>query len=151
MPRHREKKILPYTQEQMFDLVADIGRYDEFLPWCVASRVRSKGTDRLVVAELVIGFKMFRERFVSQVHLNRAEQIKVDYLKGPMKHLMNEWHFRPALNQPDHCEIEFFVSFEFKNPVLQKIVGVLFSEAFRRMVHAFEMRAKALYGDSQSS
>jgi coenzyme Q-binding protein COQ10 len=146
MPQHRETRILNYSPEQLFDLVADIERYDEFLPWCLNSRFRSKESDTLVVAELIIGFKMFRERFVSKVHLNHPNRIHVDYLEGPMKHLSNEWVFEPIEGAPNRCQVKFFVDFEFKNPILQRMVGLLFSEAFRRMVRAFELRAAELYG-----
>jgi coenzyme Q-binding protein COQ10 len=151
MPKHREKRVLPYSQEQLFALVADIERYDEFLPWCLKSRFKKKESENLVIAELVIGFKMFRERFVSRVHLENPERIYVDYLEGPMRHLSNEWKFTPKEDEPDKCIVEFFVEFEFKNPILQRMVGLLFSEAFRRMVSAFENRAKELYGSHGSS
>ncbi len=149
MPKHHEKRVLPYSPEQLFDLVADIEKYSEFLPWCLASRFRSRSGDT-VVAELVIGFRMFRERFVSRVSMERPHRIHVDYLEGPMKHLSNEWVFRPHA-KPNHCEVDFYVDFEFKNPVLQKVVGVLFAEAFRRMVIAFEARAQQIYGDPDIS
>jgi len=146
MPKHHEKRVLPYTQEQLFALVSDIEHYDEFLPWCLNSRFISKESDELVIAELVIGFKMFRERFVSRVHMTPHERIHVDYLQGPMKYLSNEWIFTPVADSPHKCMVEFYVDFEFRNPLLQKMVGLLFAEAFRRMVGAFERRAAELYG-----
>lgn len=146
MPKHRERRVLPYSQEQLYALVADIERYDEFLPWCVKSRFKKRESEELVVAELVIGFKMFRERFVSRVHLEHPDRIFVDYLEGPMRYLSNEWVFTPIEDDNSKCKVEFFVDFEFKNPILQRMVGLFFSEAFRRMVTAFENRAKELYG-----
>lgn len=144
MTKHYEKRVLPYTKEQLFDLVADIDAYQDFLPWCLASRITKPGETK-VEAELVIGFSMFRERFVSRVTLERPYRIHVEYLEGPMKYLSNEWVFRDHTKK-GHCEIEFYVEFEFRNPMLQKLVGAFFSEAFRRMVAAFEKRASDIYG-----
>jgi coenzyme Q-binding protein COQ10 len=144
MPTHAEKRELPYRPEQLFDLVADIERYPEFLPWCVGVRVRSREDD-LVVADLVIGFKMVRERFTSRVKLDpRNLRIDVAYTDGPFRHLNNHWVFEPLAN--GNCRIDFYVDFEFRSPVLQRIIGMLFNEAVRRMVHAFEGRARKLYG-----
>ncbi len=143
MPTHAEKKVLPYTPEQMFDLVAAVDRYPEFLPWCVGARVRSR-QDCVIHTDLVIGFRMFRERFSSKVVLNRPSRIDVSYAEGPFKYLNNHWIFIPV---GDHsCEINFYVDFEFRSRVLQKIIGTLFNEAVRRMVSAFETRAEELYG-----
>jgi len=144
MPTHAEQRVLPYRADQLFDLVADIERYPEFLPWCVAARIRSRKDDE-VIADLVIGFKMIRERFTSRVKLDRANRrIDVTYAEGPFRYLNNHWVFEEL---PDGTtRIDFFVDFEFRSPVLQKIIGVLFNEAVRRMVAAFEARAKALYG-----
>ena len=142
MPTHAEKKFLPYTADQMFRLVADIERYPEFLPWCIGARIR-KRVDDTVYADLMIGFKMVRERFTSKVVLNAPGRIDVTYAEGPFQYLSNHWIFEPA---PGGCLIDFFVDFEFKSKVLQKIITALFSEAVRRMVSAFEARAQALYG-----
>jgi coenzyme Q-binding protein COQ10 len=130
----------------MFDLVADIERYPEFLPWCVGARIRGRADD-VVVADLIIGFKMIRERFTSHVRLNRTNlRIDVAYTEGPFRYLNNHWTFEAL---PDgHCRIDFYVDFEFRSHVLQKIIGVLFNEAVRRMVAAFEARARRLYGES---
>ena len=143
MPTHAEKRVLPYTPKQLYDLVAEIERYPEFLPWCLAARIR-KREERLVVADLVIGFKVFRERFTSQVGLDpEHNRINVTYAEGPFKYLNNHWVFG---EHPEGCEIDFFVDFEFRSRLLQKAIEVLFSEAVRRMVGAFEARAKDLYG-----
>ena len=134
---------MPYTQKQLFDLVAGVERYPEFLPWCRAARVRRREGDT-VVADLVIGWKMIRERFTSHVVLSRPTRIDVSYHEGPFKYLNNHWIFEP---QPDQsCVIDFYVDFEFHSKMLQKLIGVLFNEAVRRMVHAFEGRAQQLYG-----
>jgi coenzyme Q-binding protein COQ10 len=143
MPTHAEKRALPYRPDQLFDLVADIERYPEFLPWCRAARIRKREGD-VIIADLVIGWKMIRERFTSRVTLKRPGRIDVSYHEGPFKHLNNHWIFEPL---PDGgCLIDFYVDFEFHSRVLQKVIGVLFNEAVRRMVHAFEERARALYG-----
>jgi len=143
MPTHSEKRVLPYTPQQLFDLVADIERYPEFLPWCVATRITERSGDRLV-SEMVIGFKMFRERFVSRVKLDRkAHRIDVAYAEGPFKYLTNHWIFE---DHPRGCMIDFYVEFEFNSRLLQKVIQVLFHEAVRRMVGAFESRARDLYG-----
>src|SRR5579863_6756309 len=143
MPTHAERRHLPYTAEQLFDLVADIERYPEFLPWCVGARIRER-TDRLVVADLVIGFRMFRERFTSRVVLDRPRRIDVAYSEGPFRYLNNHWVFEPQAD--GGCVIDFFVDFEFRSRMLQRLIEMLFNEAVRRMVGAFETRARALYG-----
>jgi coenzyme Q-binding protein COQ10 len=144
MITHAEERLLGYSPEQMFDLVADIERYPEFLPWCIGARIRERN-DTLVVADLIIGFKMIRERFTSRVSLDREHlTIEVAYADGPFKQMTNRWRFEPA---PDgRCRIDFYVAFEFRSAMLQKLIGVLFHEAVRRMVSAFETRARKLYG-----
>ena len=143
MPTHTEKRVMPYTPQQLFDLVADIERYPEFLPWCVAARICERNEDRLV-SEMVIGFKMFRERFTSRVKLDPdGRRIDVAYAEGPFKYLTNYWIFE---EHPQGCTVDFYVEFEFRSKLLQKLIEALFHEAVRRMVHAFEIRARALYG-----
>ncbi len=128
----------------MFDLVADVGRYPEFLPWCVGARIRSQ-TDKLLIADLIIGFKGIRESFTSRVALDReAMTIQVTYQDGPFKHLDNKWKFENS--GVEKCVLDFFVDFEFKSRVMQRLIEMLFSEAVRRMVGAFEKRAAQLYG-----
>ncbi len=144
MATHAEKRVLHHSPEQLFGLVADIERYPEFLPWCVGARIRSR-RENVLVADLVIGFKGIRERFTSEVTLNRPiMRIDVAYRDGPFKYLNNHWIFN-ALPEGG-CEIDFFVDFEFRSRLLQKIIGLLFNEAVRRMVAAFETRADQLYG-----
>lgn len=143
MPTHAEHRLLPYTPEQLFDLVADVERYPEFLPWCLAARIRSRQSN-VITADLLIGFKMVRERFTSRVVLDRPRHIDVSYEQGPFRYLNNHWEF---IDQPGgQCLIDFYVDFEFRSRMLQKIIGVLFNEAVKRMVAAFEARARQLYG-----
>lgn len=146
MPSHNEQRVLPYTPQQLYDLVADIESYPSFLPWCLAARIR-KREGNVLVADLVIGFKMIRERYTSRVTLTPGQRIDVAYVDGPMKRLTNCWRFQP---HPAGCQIDFHVDFEFRSRVLQTLIGAVFHEAFRRMVGAFETRARALYGDRAS-
>ncbi len=141
MPHHAETRFLPHTPEQMFDLVADIGRYAEFLPWVQAIRIKSREGD-VVVADMVVGFRALRECFTSRVTLVRAVHVHVDYIDGPLKYLKNDWRFRAA---PGGCAIDFSVEFEFKNRIFESLAGMVFGEAFKRMVSAFEARAKIVY------
>lgn len=142
MPTHAEKKVLRYSSEQLFDMVADVRRYPEFLPWCVGARIISR-TEEELVADLTIGFKMFRETFRSQVTLERPHHVHVRYLNGPFRYLNNHWRFRP---HPQGTEVDFFVDFEFRSRLLQAVIGTVFNEAVRLMVRAFERRAMQLYG-----
>jgi len=147
MPTHSETKFLPYSAQQMYALVGDVGSYPEFLPWCAAARIRSQvpqGESEVLEADLVISFKVFRERFGSRVVLwPDARKIDTEYLDGPFKHMKSNWAFVDA---EGGCEVSFFVDFEFRNAILQGIIGVVFNEAMQRVVRAFEARAKALYG-----
>lgn len=142
MPTHAEQKVLPYTPEQLFALVADVERYPEFLPWCVGARVRER-RGNVIIADLIIGFRMFRERFTSRVTLSPPQRIDVAYTEGPFKYLDNHWIFERV---PGGCRIDFFVDFEFRSKILQRVIEMLFHEAVRRMVAAFEARADQLYG-----
>ncbi|MBT4040635.1 MAG: type II toxin-antitoxin system RatA family toxin [Rhodospirillales bacterium] len=144
MPKHAEIRRLPFSQQQMFDLVADVARYPEFLPWCVATRIRRQ-TPTEMVADMAIGFKSFRESFTSQVALNTPDSIDVMYKDGPFKYLINHWKLTKT---PDGCEVDFQVNFEFRSRVLEKAIGLVFEQAVHRMVSAFEARALDLYGDS---
>lgn len=144
MLTHIEQKQLPYTAEQMFDLVVAVDRYREFAPWCVASRINSRESDSVFYADLVVGYKMFRERFSSKVITERPDTIYIEYLKGPLKHLKNHWRF---IDQGDgSCIVDFSVEFEFENSALQGIAKVFFKEVIHRMVDAFETRAQEIYG-----
>ena len=143
MPTHAERRLLPYTAEQLFDLVADVERYPEFLPWCLGARIRER-RENTITADLLIGFRMVRERFTSRVVLDRPHRIDVSYTEGPFRYLNNHWNFH---SRPEGgCLIDFYVDFEFRSRMLQKIIEVLFNEAVKRMVGAFEARARQLYG-----
>jgi coenzyme Q-binding protein COQ10 len=149
LPHHSDSRILPYTADQMYALVADIESYPQFLPWNSAARIRSRrpGPDgsEVIEADLVISFKVFRERFGSRVTLwPERKRIDTEYLDGPFKYLKSGWTFA---DQPEGgSRIEFFVDFEFRNAILGKVIGVVFHEAMVRIVRAFEERAKSLYG-----
>ena len=147
MPSHTETRRLPYTPEQMYDLVADVGRYPEFLPWCVAARVR-KSDETEMTADLAIGFKIYRERFTSHIKKRKPDFVEVNHADGPFRYLKNYWRFRPM--EGDGVEIDFMVDFEFRSAILQRAISALFAEAVRRMVGAFEARAAALYGPKAS-
>jgi coenzyme Q-binding protein COQ10 len=147
MPTHAERKIIPYSPEQLFDLVADVGKYPQFLPWCVGSRVRRQ-TEEELVADLTIGFGPFRESFTSRVALFRPERVKVAYENGPFRYLNNQWDFKP---NGRGTEVAFFVDFEFRSRLLQAAIGVVFHEAVRRMVNAFLKRARDVYGPPPAS
>ena len=142
MPTHAERQVLPYSPEQLFDLVADVARYPEFLPWCVGARIRSR-TPELILADLTIGFGPFRERFTSRVGLERPARVKVAYENGPFRYLNNQWVFTAV---PGGTEVDFFVDFEFRSRILQVAIGAVFNEAVRRMVAAFRRRAAQIYG-----
>ncbi|KHL25869.1 cyclase [Croceibacterium mercuriale] len=143
MPGIREKRRLPYSAAQMFDLVADVGHYPEFLPWVVATRIRSDdGTE--MVADMLVGFKALREKFTSRVHKERPDFIRVQYVDGPLRDLDNCWRFADL--PEGGCEIDFSVDFAFKNRMFEMLAGQYFDRAFRKMVEAFERRADALYG-----
>ena len=143
MPIHAERRVLPFTQQQVYDLVADIERYPEFLPWCLGARTRRRDGN-VLLSDMVIGFRMFRERFTSRVVLTPHSRIDVSYIDGPLKYLRNRWEF---VALPDGtCRVDFHVEFEFRSRLLQRLIGALFHEAVRRMVVSFEARAANLYG-----
>lgn len=148
MPKHHETRHLPYSPEQMFDLVADVGRYGEFLPWVSAIRVRSN-SDTQMVADMIVGFKGLRETFTSRVEKERPETIHVDYVDGPLKFLHNDWRFRP--DGEGGCLVDFEVAFAFKNRVFEMLAGQVFDRALRKMIGAFEARAAALYAPASAS
>ena len=148
MPRHSETKHLPFTPAQLFDLVADVGRYAEFLPWVVAVRVRSS-SEVETIADLVVGFTAFKERFTSRVTKERPTRILVDYIEGPLKYLKNEWRFEAA--DDGGTKVNFSVDFAFKSRLFESLAGAMFDRALRRMTSACEERAAVLYGSSSSS
>ncbi|HEU0067094.1 MAG TPA: type II toxin-antitoxin system RatA family toxin [Sphingomonas sp.] len=142
MPKHAETRHLRYSCEQMFDLVADVKRYAEFLPWVTAMRVRSDSPTE-TTADMIVGFKGLRESFTSRVVKARPGSIDVDYLDGPLKYLRNTWRFRP---EGEGCAVDFTVDFAFKNRVFEMLAGQVFGVALRKMIGAFETRADQLYG-----
>jgi coenzyme Q-binding protein COQ10 len=147
MPTHAERRLIAYTPEQLYDLVTDVERYPEFLPWCVGSRVRSR-TQTELVADLTIGFGPFRESFTSRVALDRPSSAHVRYERGPFRYLNNRWTFTP---HPQGCQVDFFVEFEFRSRLLQAAIGAVFNEAVRLMVRAFLRRARDVYGPPSPS
>ncbi|MFK7943067.1 MAG: type II toxin-antitoxin system RatA family toxin [Paracoccaceae bacterium] len=150
MPTHAENRRMPYSADQMYALIADVEKYPEFLPWCAGCRVRARrpdGTGEILDADLIISFKVFREKFGSRVTLNPEDrQIRVEYLDGPFKFLHNHWTFVPVSDT--ECDVDFFVDFEFRSRTLQAVIGVVFNEAMRMIVRAFEKRAAVLYGSA---
>lgn len=149
MPSIRETRKLPFSAEQMFDLVADVGAYPQFLPWIVATRVRGENAHSLT-ADMLVGFKALREKFTSRVEKDRdAGAIRVHYVDGPLRDLDNRWTFADL--SEGGCEITFAVDFSFKNMMFEALAGQYIDRAFRKMVEAFEARAEALYGSNSSS
>jgi len=144
MPEHFETRFLPYSPEQIFNLVSDIESYPEFLPWCIGTRIL-KREENIIYADLIVGFKMVREIYTSKIILERPDLINVEYQKGPFKYMKNIWKFK---KNRSGCEITFFIDFEFKSRVLRGIMGPVFGEAVNRMVGAFEDRANVIYGKS---
>ncbi len=143
MPSHTEKRILPYSAEQLFDLVMDIEKYPEFLPWCMGARVNSRSKDR-ADADVIVGYKMFREKFTSRVHFARPKTVEVEYMQGPMRHLHNKWEFKNT--KAGECEIVFYVDFSMKSRLFESLIDQFFHRALVKMINAFEARAIDLYG-----
>ena len=146
MPRHTEKRVLPYSPEQLFDLVADVGRYQEFLPWVAATRIR-QNSETEMLADLVVGFKALKETFTSKVKKQRPAEIEIDYVDGPLKFLHNSWKFMAV---PGGTEVDFCVDFAFRNRLFEALAGQMFDRALRKMIGAFEERAHDLYGAGAS-
>lgn len=131
----------------MFDLVADVGRYAEFLPWVTGVRVRAN-SDTQMLADLIVGFKGLRENFTSKVNKHRPDAITVDYIDGPLKFLHNEWRFS---DRPDGCDVSFVVDFAFKSRIFETLAGQVFERALHKMTGAFVDRAEEIYGINRSS
>jgi coenzyme Q-binding protein COQ10 len=146
MPEHKETRRLSFRPEQLFDLVADIERYPEFLPWCLGARILTR-EGNAVTADLIIGYKMFREKFTSHVTLDRPRAITVAYHSGPLAHLTNQWEFTPA---GKGCDLSFHVAFDFHSRMLASVMEPFFDKAMGRMAEAFEKRAGELYGARQA-
>lgn len=147
MPSFKQSKILPYSAKQMFDLVIDIEKYSEFLPWCKNARIISKISPENIQAELLINFKNFFEKYTSDVQFAMLENgeyfVDVVAIKGPFKSLINKWQFIP-MNQ-NQCLVEFYLEFEFNSKILSKMFSTIFHNATQKMMSAFEDRAKKLY------
>jgi len=145
--RHQERRVVPFQPRQLFDLVADVPRYPEFLPWCFGGRIRRREGPNVEIAELAIGFGPFHEKFVSRVELSpddpEGARIVTTGIEGPFRLLKSRWIFKP---HPEGTQIDFELEFDFRSILLQKTVQLLFAEAVRRMVSAFEARAAQLYG-----
>ncbi len=144
MPQHQETRLMPYTAAQMFDLVADIEHYPDFLPWCQKARILSRKKNK-VTADLVIGYKLFQEKFTSEVVLDQPHSITVHYRSGPLSHLSNAWQFKAKGKKS--CEVSFQVDFDFHSPLLRAAMNIFFDKALSKMVSAFETRAEKLYKD----
>jgi len=151
MPRFSSKRRVHHTALQMFDLVADVERYPEFVPLCHSLRIRQRtpkpdGTE-IIVADMTVSFKLVRESFTSRVTLDRPNlKIMVEYLKGPFSNLENRWTFEPKSD--DACDVGFYLSYEFKSRMLAMLMGAMFDTAFQRFAAAFEKRADTVYGKS---
>jgi coenzyme Q-binding protein COQ10 len=148
MPSFRTSHVVNHTPEQMFELVADVESYPQFVPLCQALRVRRRfagaGGAEVVLAEMEVGYKAIRERFTSRVTLNRGERrIDVEYVDGPFSHLENIWRFNDAEN--GKCRIEFYIAYEFRSRVLATLMGSMFDAAFRKFASAFETRADQVF------
>ena len=149
MPRFSSKRRVQHTAPQMFDLVADVERYPEFVPLCQSLKIRQRtpqpdGTE-VVIADMTVSFKLVRESFTSQVTLDRPNlKITVEYLKGPFSNLENRWTFEPKSDGA--CDVGFYLAYEFKSRMLAMLMGTMFDTAFQRFAAAFEKRADAVYG-----
>jgi len=140
--RYEENRVINHTPVNLFNLVSDVNKYPEFLPWCKGARIKNI-RDNVFDADLIIGFKIYKEIYSSRIYLDNVNnKILVEYKDGPFEHLENSWVFNKNNNG---CKVEFMVDFKFKSIFLQTIMETLFSEAVRRMVKAFENRANQLY------
>lgn len=148
MPVINQQRRLAWSAEEMFDLVADVKRYPEFLPWVVATRIKSDSETEMV-ADMMVGFSALREKFTSRVIKERPNRIAVEYLDGPLKRLSNTWAFRGE--EDGGCVIDFNVDFTFRSAILEALAGQYLDRAFRKMVAAFETRAEKVYGSRSSS
>jgi coenzyme Q-binding protein COQ10 len=149
MPRFSNRRRVQHRADQMFDLVADVERYPEFVPLCQALKVRQRrknpdGTET-IVADMTVSFKLVKETFTSEVTLDREHlKILVRYLKGPFANLENRWTFEAKGEEA--CDVGFFIAYEFKSKMLATLMGAMFDAAFTRFSAAFEKRADMIYG-----
>jgi len=149
MPQFRNKRRVKHSAANMFDLVADVEKYPEFVPLCQSLRIvrRTEGAEGIetIIANMTVAYKVMRETFTSRVILDRPNlDIDVDYLDGPFSRMENRWDFHPA---GDHlCDVEFFIAYEFKSRMLGMMMGSMFDMVFAQLSSAFERRADAIYG-----
>lgn len=144
MPTHSEIRNLTFSAPQMFGLVLDVAKYPEFLPWCVATRVKSKdgGENGQMVADMAVGFKMLQERYTSRITFETPHHIHITDIGGPFKRLETDWRF---IANADGCEVDFQINFEFRSVLLEKVMGKVFTEAAHKMMQAFVTRAEQVY------
>ena len=143
---HREVRIVPYPAALMYRVVADVEKYPQFLPWVLGLRVKSRGDDA-VLAEMMVGYKGFREKYTSRIVLDPvAMTVDVTQTEGPFRKLENHWRFVAVPGRPDACEVHFSIDFEFRNRLLGAVAGAAFEKVLLRMTEAFEARAAALSG-----
>jgi coenzyme Q-binding protein COQ10 len=149
MPQFSTKRRVRHPAIDMFDLVADVEHYPEFVPLCQSLQVRSRINDaedrEVIVVDMTVAYKLIRETFTSRVTLDRPKlQILVEYLRGPFRRMNNRWSFTP--DGEDACIVEFFIAYEFRSRTLEFLMGTVFDTAFRRFSAAFERRADQVYG-----
>ncbi len=149
MPSHKELKTLNYTSKQILDLIMDIEKYPEFLPWCIGAKITKQTDSNHLNADLAIKFKGIFQKYSSNITLKESENnnftVKVEATDGPFRDLINLWHVKPSKINKNHCEVDFFIDFEFKSPILNKMIGPFFTKATNKMIIAFENRAQDLY------
>lgn len=150
MPTHSENRVLPFSAGQMFDLVLDVAKYPDFLPWCVATRVKScdTGENGQMVADMAVGFKLMQERYTSRITFERPTHIHVTDIGGPFKHLETDWLFHA---RADGCEVEFHIDFAFSSKLLESVMGKVFTDAAHKMMQAFVTRAEAIYAEAAAT
>ncbi len=141
MPRHTERRTLPYPSETLYAIVSDVKRYPEFLPWVLEADI-IKQTDRGFLADLTVGYKLFQDTYRSEVLLTPNERVEIKYIKGPFKHLHNHWIFSSV--SPNSVDIDFFIDFEFQSSLFQGMIQSIFTDAVKKMITAFEDRARML-------
>lgn len=149
MPSHKEIKNLNYSPKKILDLVMDIDNYPNFLPWCSNSKITNIIDESNLEADLTVNFKGIFHRYSSKVQIKKISQncyeVEAVATNGPFSNLVNLWHIKEIEGQPDKCCVDFFIDFEFRSKILNKIIGPIFSKATNKMINAFEKRAEDLY------
>lgn len=147
MPHFSDERILPYRPQQLYDLVIDIESYPDFLPWCVDAKIVSRGHGHLI-ADVTAGHFILRETFTSKVTFEKGHRIQAEYIKGPLKHLKNDWQFLPHHRG---CNLKFYVNFEFSRGIMNMLANHLLIEVTERMVESFILQAQKIYpGDKKA-